>query len=340
MKRIDFLDSLRGIAILIVVLHHAFSRWAELVPYGCKYCEFPLFRCGFLGVQLFFLISGFVILMSLNKTKSLANFIYKRWLRLFPAMLIATILIYASARYFPERPWGIPQLNSVIPGLLFIEPLWIKLFTGLYIRLLEGVFWTLFVEVKFYIIFGILYFYLGEIKAIKVLFFLYLVSLLPNFYNSPYPYLKYITSGVQLLSFEYFGWFTSGSLAYLFFVSKKKQYLIFSIAVALLQLWHYKHDIQVVLFSLMIITCFFAPIIFEKARVVYNNRFFVFIGFISYPLYLIHGNAMIAMIVKLNNQYKNIPSILLPLIPIIFLCLIAFIIVKTEPALRKVLSKK
>src|SRR3990172_280603 len=99
-KRIKYLDGFRGLAIILVILYHSFARWPEIVPYGDQFSNFFLFHSGWIGVQLFFLISGFVILMTLDKSIGFKNFITKRWLRLFPAILIATILIYFSASFF------------------------------------------------------------------------------------------------------------------------------------------------------------------------------------------------------------------------------------------------
>ena len=177
-KRIDFLDGFRGIAILLVILFHSYVRWPEIVPYGNTFSSIILFRYGYLGVQLFFLISGFVILMSLEKSKNFYSFIYKRWIRLFPVMLIATILIYFTSTLLFERPSGNPDIKSIIPGLIFIEPSWIKLITGYNINVIEGAFWSIFVEVKFYFIFGLLYFSFGKIKAIFGLIILYLICLI------------------------------------------------------------------------------------------------------------------------------------------------------------------
>ena len=64
--RLAYLDGMRGVAILLVLLFHAFARWPDLVPYGDQYQSVPLFRVGFIGVNLFFIISGFVILMTLE----------------------------------------------------------------------------------------------------------------------------------------------------------------------------------------------------------------------------------------------------------------------------------
>ena len=72
-NRIDYIDGLRGVAILGVVLFHAYARWTEVVPYGSRYSDFVIFKNGWLGVYLFFVISGFVITMTLSRTKTLVR---------------------------------------------------------------------------------------------------------------------------------------------------------------------------------------------------------------------------------------------------------------------------
>ncbi|WP_300565047.1 acyltransferase, partial [Flavobacterium sp.] len=305
MKRIEFLDGLRGVAIILVICFHAFSRWPKIVPYGNLYSDFPVFKCGFLGVQLFFLISGFVILMSLERNNKFLIFIYKRWLRLFPAMLIATILVYITASYLYERPGGVPNLKSVLPGLFFTEPDWVRTITGVKIKPIEGAFWSLFVEFKFYFIFGLCYFLFGKEKSIIAIFSMFIISLLGLELN-----IHPLNVFCEFFSFLYFGWFTSGALAYLYFISKKHKYLYLSILVGLLEILQYRNDLKILLFSIFILLLFFIPIYFERTRVLLSNPTILFFGFISYPLYLIHENAMIALICKISKVVE-IPYILL-----------------------------
>ena len=103
-RRIDYLDGLRGIAILLVVLfHYCGPVYAEIVK--CDSGPFiPLVAHGWVGVQLFFLISGFVILMTLEKCRSVSQFLYNRWIRLFPAMLIATgvLVLFNVTTHIPS----------------------------------------------------------------------------------------------------------------------------------------------------------------------------------------------------------------------------------------------
>lgn len=331
-KRIDFLDGFRGVAILLVLFFHSYVRWPLIVPYGNKFASITLFKYGYLGVELFFLLSGFVILMSLNKCKNFYIFIYKRWIRLFPAMLIATAFIYFTSTYLQERPNGPPELSSLLPGVLFVEPYWLKIITGHSFKILEGSFWSLFVEVKFYFIFGILYFVFNQNRAILGLLILYFLSI-----YSIHFHIKYIESICTYLSFFYFSWFAIGALAYIFYSTKQIKYLLFSIGISCFEIYaNYFQELTLTLYIICIVVLFFIPICFEKFRIITNSKFLLWLGFISYPLYLIHENAMISLIIKLNRICPSIPGLLLPIIPIAFLCCAAYIIAKkVEPLLRK-----
>lgn len=66
----------------------------------------------------------------------------------------------------------------------------------------------------------------------------------------------------------------------------------------------------------------------------------IYFGFVSYPLYLIHENAMVAMIVKAGKYFPDIPGILLPLIPIAILMFISYLIANyIEPLINKFLKQ-
>lgn len=332
MERIKYLDGLRGIAILLVIVYHAFggNGYNGVIHYGGSFSDILFFKFGYLGVQLFFLISRFVILMTLEKSKSFIHFMYKRWLRLFPAMLIATILIYTTARIFYERPAGIPNIYSVIPGLIFINPNVLEKITNIHFPIMEGAFWSLYVEMFFYVVFGLSYFLFRERKAIILLFCLFLYSVVGLFYP-----LK-----LSML-FIHFGWFTIGCLSYIYLIKNRSQnklilYLSLALSLAcLIVTYKVSIDIYKMNFSFIeffvyggtIISLFFIPIVFEKSRKIIGNRLFLFIGFISYPLYLIHENFMVSMISKLQI-YNIMPEYLLPVFPVLLLIFVAYVITK------------
>lgn len=340
-NRIRYLDGLRGLAIMMVIMFHAYARFPELVPYHYEFSNFPPFEYGYLGVELFFLISGYVILMSLEKSKNLIDFFKKRWIRLFPTMLIATILIYTTARFFLERPQGIPKIEDTIPGLTLIEPSFWSRILKLNVSSLDGVFWSLFVEVKFYIILGVFYFIMGSNFSVIALCIVYLIYpfciLLNQNGNAP----LFLEKIISITSCQYFGWFTSGAFFYLYKKNtNNRNKLILALLVGLLSsIIIEKVTIGSTITCLFILFIFFSPAKIAIIKKILENKIFIFLGFISYPLYLIHQNILISSILKINKSLPKMPMILLPIIPIFVLILICFMIANyIEPFIKKTMK--
>ena len=73
-KRVDYIDGLRGVAIINVVLFHAYSRWTSIEPFEQSSFFTKIFQTSWLGVELFFIISGYVIFLTV-RGKTLNKFI-------------------------------------------------------------------------------------------------------------------------------------------------------------------------------------------------------------------------------------------------------------------------
>jgi peptidoglycan/LPS O-acetylase OafA/YrhL len=74
----------------------------------------------------------------------------------------------------------------------------------------------------------------------------------------------------------------------------------------------------------------------RPAQFVLSRPVLVFLGFVSYPLYLLHENMLVAMIVKMGHAAPWMPSILMPLLPIaIVIGAGSLIAVYIEPWLHK-----
>ena len=141
----------------------------------------------------------------------------------------------------------------------------------------------------------------------------------------------------------YFGWFASGCLAYFYYTNNNIKNLILSIILAALNVYVmfkvFNYDKVYLLMAFIILSLFYIPIYFKNSHAFFANRFFLFLGFISYPLYLIHENMMIASIIKLNKLFPYFPYFVLPFIPIIVLCFISYIIAKKMEPLTRDLIK-
>ncbi|HEX4878540.1 MAG TPA: acyltransferase [Limnobacter sp.] len=343
-QRIAQLDGLRGLAILLVLLFHTYSRWPDHLPWVTVHRDFHLFKYGFLGVELFFLISGYVIYMTLEKCSSMREFMLRRWLRLFPAMLIASIAIYATSFYLTERPKGPVQLADLLPGLLFVEERWLnKMHNFSDLDAIEGAFWSLFVEVKFYLVFGAFYFF-DKRTALRNLIALFLLAFVYETMRKLTPaYTADVVTDVLfgLLSLKYFGWFCVGALMFKARQSGNTKLLCLSLFMMVPTiLIMYGRDPTIVTACMLVYAVFYLALNNIPIGRLFTSRIFVFLGFVSYPLYLIHENAMVAMTIKTNQFFANMPPLLTPLPGILLIVLIAYAMAKhLEPWMRAMLQK-
>lgn len=134
------LDALRGIAALCVVLYHYFFRYDEI--YGHTGIPVAWAELGQYGVQLFFMVSGFVIYWTLGRVATPMDFVVSRASRLYPAYWIAILLTFTVVQIA-----GLPgRETSVFEALVN--------FTMLqeFVRVdsVDGVYWTLTIELIFY----------------------------------------------------------------------------------------------------------------------------------------------------------------------------------------------
>ena len=300
---------------------------------------YPVFKLGWLGVQLFFMISGFVIFMTLEKTASLQRFLYKRWLRLFPAMLIASILIFLTVPIFSERPGGEPQLLDLLPGLTFMEPRWWSRILGTELASLEGAFWSLYVEFKFYLIAGTIYFTCGRRYLVPALFLMFACS---AFASRSYPVVDiwFIDVAYEIstqLSFKHFGWFAAGAAFYLYHQCKLERWFILALGIAFLSSIFVRNLSLGPAIGALVVSSLFALSL--KSPLIQNllqSRVLLFFGLISYPLYLLHENSMISMVMKMPVTFSWLPSFFYPFISISILSGASYLIANNyEVVVRK-----
>jgi len=143
--RVDSLDGLRGIAAIAVMLFHYLFRGPGLYPQlgiSYRWAEY-----GAYGVNLFFIVSGFVIFMSIRQS-SFRRFATARLIRLFPLYWLCVILTFAftTAAGLPGRTvtLGEAAVNlTMLQGYLGVPEV-------------DGVYWTLAVELAFYAQCGLL----------------------------------------------------------------------------------------------------------------------------------------------------------------------------------------
>ena len=149
------LDGLRGLAIILVMLLHM----GVLTPF--PFTSFrPLERLaesGFLGVDLFFVLSGFLITALLlsefgrNDRIRLVAFYRRRALRLLPALavLLATFVVYVLITHLPRRP----SFEAVLATALYVRN-YVNVKVPPFTPVLGiGHLWSLSVEEQFYVVY-------------------------------------------------------------------------------------------------------------------------------------------------------------------------------------------
>jgi peptidoglycan/LPS O-acetylase OafA/YrhL len=174
-KHMPSLDGLRGVAILLVLLHHftgsmnaeftinrQFNNWAEL---------------GWTGVDLFFVLSGFLITGILYDAKSkrsfFKNFYARRSLRIFPLYYTALVLVILMTPV-------LARLN--LEGTA--NPAWISIYATNFVISWKGLgafgvldhFWSLAVEEHFYFIWPAVVYFLNRVQIMMVAAAFFLIA--------------------------------------------------------------------------------------------------------------------------------------------------------------------
>jgi peptidoglycan/LPS O-acetylase OafA/YrhL len=154
-SRLHALDGLRLVCALGVAGYHYSVSWRLD---GVHAPEFHLPSAshvliyGFLGVEMFFLISGFVIGMSaFDRTPR--QFVAARIARLYPAFWACVVITATVVTVLPVSTGvpvsGVPTVREIAVNLTMLaEP------AG--VRLVDTVYWTLWAELRFYLLFGLL----------------------------------------------------------------------------------------------------------------------------------------------------------------------------------------
>ena len=167
-SRFAFIDALRGLAALSVVLFHIHAGTAPAVFFA----TLPQFiqnclKHGYLGVHVFFVISGFVTAYSLKKVKIdfayFGNFTLRRLIRLTPPYWVTIALViflrYISNFIIADRVASLPSGQQLIANMFYLQNI-------LGLGNISDVFWTLCIEIQFYLIFCLILFFTQRVQFI------------------------------------------------------------------------------------------------------------------------------------------------------------------------------
>lgn len=284
--RLAELDALRGLAALAVVLFHYSYQYPILFP---KATPLPFsWEWAQNGIWLFFAISGFVISMTLERVNNGWDFVWARFSRLYPvywaAMIITTSVVTLSATHSLDIP-----MTDKIANITMFEN-WLGM------DAIDPVYWTLGVELCFYICMFGLYVsgFLDHLEWVLLPWVgLYLFQQLTG--------LLFFKAEL-LLVLSYIPYFAIGMLFYRYHRGLLPRWRLVGwqcMIIALVSVEGIEASLVAssiaLLFGLM--TMGWLSIL--------SARLLLWLGAISYPLYLIHQN--VGYVIMLNLDRAGVP---------------------------------
>lgn len=279
-NRFEPLDALRGIAALSVVLFHYTAKYREF--FGHSFSAKLDFKYGHYGVALFFVISGFVIFMTVNKVNSTLEFIYKRCIRLYPTFWICLLITFLGVNF-----WGLlPKLFTNWKDFFFNATMFyrnLQMLTD--IKDVDGAYWSLLPELKFYFFIALVL----KSNQIKNIIWFSLVWLLLIFIENFVFHIHVIGLFIDL---QFGAFFIAGIMFYKIMIEKQSTIVNHSIVLVTLILncvLYSKFGHKAVFLYIPLVYLVFYMFVFGYLNWI-SNKILLFLGNISYPLYLIHQN--------------------------------------------------
>jgi peptidoglycan/LPS O-acetylase OafA/YrhL len=272
------LDALRGIAALWVVLYHYLSHYDEIYrgiqPTLVGGIVFP---DGLNAVYLFFIISGFVIFMTLRHCRSAIDFIVSRFSRLYPVYWAAIAATTATLWLVP-LPDQHPTLGIVLVNTTMLEQF-------LAVKTIDGAYWSLTCELAFYAVMLVLYL-AGMIRRIETACWVWLgVGIAANlaaFLGTPLPYRV-----GMVLNIIFVQYFVAGIVFYLARHDGYTRNRVLLLATCLVAAFVAEpYEGAAAYAALFLIVFHFC--VTGRLTVLARSPVLQWLGAISYPLYLTH----------------------------------------------------
>lgn len=151
--RFTTLDGMRGIAAMMVVVYHIYGNLAaEAAQWLPKALDVAM-KHGYLGVQIFFVLSGYAIGSSFANSRVggryVGLFALRRSIRLDPpywaSILVAVLLSILAMRFVPGVDKSLPSLEQIIAHVFYVQNL-------LEMGDIVPIYWTLCLEIQFYLV--------------------------------------------------------------------------------------------------------------------------------------------------------------------------------------------
>ncbi|EPP0980779.1 acyltransferase [Vibrio cholerae] len=313
MKRNIILDLLRVLACLMVVFYHYFYYGPLVGQVAGKLMDSNIFAYGYLGVDIFFVISGFVISSSLKKN-NIYSFFKARFKRLYPTYWICLCISLVIISIFTKEVFTI---NEILINFTMLQSFF-------NVKSIDGVYWTLAIEIIFYLMISLMYFLFN-----KKLFNFYLMAWLALSYFHVFSLINFgLLSKILLLN--WIPYFIFGfAFSCLIDKSNNYKYIIYILlSVFSLFLLCYRTYLRTenlinnngfcvnsyaAVLVLLSFLCIFVVFVNVTIRSVLFNKVITSLALGTYPLYLLHqevGYSIFSFAPIFNNVLGKVSVIL------------------------------
>ena len=285
--RINEIDLLRFLAVMaVVIFHYAFRGYAadnmSIMPYPLA----PVAKYGFFGVHLFFLISGFVILMTAS-SGSLRRFFVSRFSRLYPAFWVCCTITFIVTALIGGTHYT-ASISQYLVNMTMMSG-----FVG--VDAIDGVYWSLFIELRFYAFIAAILM-IGKIRKVQLFLLVWLIACIVLD-------VLHISKLRSFLIVDYAGFFIGGATFFLIWskgLSRQRVAMIVgSFSLAMYETLHdmsrfeqeFNTDINRFVVAGIITGLFTIMSLISLRRTgSFGRRQWILAGGITYPLYLLHQN--------------------------------------------------
>lgn len=342
-ERIHQIDLFRFLAAMgIVCVHYLFRGYKadnltnlnllELGGEWVKYC--------FVAIDLFFIISGFVIALSV-RNKSVGHFFRSRVMRIFSVYWLCVCITYTVTMLFGAPRFTVDSVQLIF-NLLLLQDF-------LNIPALDGAYWTMSVEVRFYCL-ALGYLILYRFKQLKIITLVYWWLAL----SVVYPLVQHLFLVKVIDLFLMFKWssaFAAGIIMGEVFKTKKlKTDNVIGLLVCFaLTVYHrliyvaesrvyFQTDISDTLVILVLLAVYLLMLAVVLGKLKWLNQpYFLTFGLITYPLYLLHQR--IGYII-FNSLMYDVNKYVLLGGTVILMLIASFLIVRwVAPWITKILDR-
>lgn len=318
----DFIQIARGVAIFIVAYYHYTIR----VPFDVLGASMPPLlpeHIGKIGVHIFFIISGFLISKTLDRSQSIAGFYARRISRLWPLYAFACVFVFVFVHIFspPVVPDGPKQFYDVSPSI--VDLLSNFVFLNDATMSVDGAYWSIVAEVKFYFWFG-LFAALFRRDFVKVFAWAAIALAALDFAvltfvpeamqeHGPFRVLNLALHGVFIA--QYLPFFALGAV-----LQRAERYQLIApltmlVAVSAISVIAEDHEfvaIEDMRFLLVL------GLILAADRMLFAGRVFVWVGDYSFSLYLFHQMVGLTLI-KMLTPYIGMDTSIVVAIAVVIL---------------------